>query len=88
MNIKILPPKIKDDLEKFYESWKNVYKGEFDDLRTEKACKILDSVLQFAKSEDYSDEIESFVKFTKYLDKARGQDIKKVVPRLKDLFND
>tara|TARA_B100000123_G_scaffold270795_1_gene249302 strand:- start:389 stop:1711 length:1323 start_codon:yes stop_codon:yes gene_type:complete len=88
MNIKILPPKIKEDLEKYYESWKNVYRGEFDELRQEKACKILDSVLQFAKSEDYSDSLQSFVNFTKYLDKTRKQDIRKVVPRLKELFND
>ena len=56
--------------------------------RQEKACKILDSVLQFAKSEDYSDSLQSFVNFTKYLDKTRKQDIRKVVPRLKELFND
>jgi hypothetical protein len=86
MNIKLLPPKMKEELETFYNSWKKIYANEFDELRTEKACKILDSVLQFAKSEDYSDELQAFINFTKYLDKARGQDITKVVPRLKDLF--
>ena len=87
-NIRLLTPKLKEDLETFYNGWKKIYEGEFTELQSEKACKILDSVLQYCKSEDYSNEIDSFVKFTKYLDKARGQNILDVAPRYKDLFND
>lgn len=87
-NIRLLTPKLKEDLEMFYNGWKKIYEGEFTELQSEKACKILDSVLQYCKSEDYSDEIDSFVKFTKYLDRARGQNILDVAPRYKDLFND
>jgi thiaminase len=78
---------MKDELELFYTGWKKIFEGEFTDLQTEKACKILDSVLQYCKSEDYSDALPEFKKFTKYLDISRNQSILDVAPRYKRLFD-
>ena len=86
-NIRLLPEDMKDELELFYTGWKKIFEGEFTDLQTEKACKILDSVLQYCKSEDYSDALPEFKKFTKYLDISRNQSILDVAPRYKRLFD-
>ena len=79
---------MKDQLEAYFNSWKGIYAQEFDELREEKACKILDSVLQYTVAEDYTDKLPEFVQFTKYLDKARGQNIVDVVPRYREFFNE
>ena len=87
-NVRILPKPMKEQLEAYFNSWKSIYAQEFDELREEKACKILDSVLQYTLAEDYTDKLPEFIQFTKYLDKSRNQSIVNVVPRYKEFFNE
>ena len=58
-----------------------------DDNVKQKFNKILDSVTNYMDAEDYSDKIPEFIKFTKYLDQERKQNILMVTPQYKELFD-
>ena len=59
-----------------------------DQSTKESAKSILLSILKFANSEDMSDNIPEFIKFTKYLDGKRNQNIVDIAPQYKRLFNE
>jgi sulfatase maturation enzyme AslB (radical SAM superfamily) len=81
------PIEIKNELKKQYDEWiEKLKKSNLADNVKETAINILVSVINFTFLEDRSDEIPEFVRFTKYLDNSRGQDIKKIVPELGVLF--
>jgi len=61
--------------------------NEITPLQKEKFADILASILKFSNSADMSDQIPQFIKFTKYLDDTRKQDILTIAPEYKDLFN-
>jgi len=89
-NIKLLDPGLKLDLHNHYETWKNkfMFDNEIEQSVKENATSILDSILKFANKEDYSnDYLDEFVNFTKYLDKARNQNILDVAPQYSKLFD-
>ena len=89
-NIKLLDPTLKLDLHNHYEAWKNkfMFDNEIEQSVKENATSILDSILKFANKEDYSnDYLNEFVNFTKYLDKARNQNILDVAPQYSKLFD-
>jgi len=87
-NIKILPAEYKQKLQEYYNDWiERVNKdNEITPQQKEKFAEILASVLKYANSADMSEQIEQFIKFTKYLDGARNQDILKVAPEYTELF--
>ena len=89
-NIKLLSKELKEHLQMHYQQWARrfVYDNEIDKHTKDKAVEILDSILNFANSEDYSKPyLEEFVKFTNYLDKTRKQNILDVVPQYNEIFD-
>ena len=88
-NIKLLPADMKIQLRAYYNEWIERFNNEddFDDNVKKNAQSILSSVLKFADAEDLSDKLDEFVRFTKYLDKARKQSILDVAPQYKGLFD-
>ena len=88
-NIRLLNKELKQDVHEHYDYYKNkLAKDETIDSNIKKKFnKILDSVTNYMDAEDYSDKIPEFIKFTKYLDKERKQNILMVTPQYKELFN-
>lgn len=89
-NIKILTPELKEELSKYYNAWIMRFEKDssLDDNTKENARKILTSIIKFAESEDMSNNIDEFIKFTKYLDTKRNQSIVEVTPQYKRIFNE
>lgn len=90
VNVRVLTSDYKEKLEKYYELWVRRFETD-NELTTEikeNAKSILDSVLKYTLNDDYSEEFDEFIKFTKYLDKERNQDISTVVPQYRELFNE
>lgn len=88
MNVQMYPLNIKQQLEANYKEWiSKLQASNLDAFTKSKAIEILESVIKFMNSEDHSNQVPEFVKFTKFLDKQRGQDIKTVVPELGELFD-
>ena len=88
-NIKLLPLDLKNDLVLHYNNWKEKFQfdNEISQDVKDNAIKILDSITNFANSEDYSDNyLQEFINWTKYLDKTRKQSILDVVPQYDKLF--
>jgi sulfatase maturation enzyme AslB (radical SAM superfamily) len=87
-NIKLLPAEIKNNLAEFYKEWITKFENEFDDHITTNAKQILNSILKFSNAEDLSHIVPEFVKFTKYLDYSRNQNILTIVPQYQNLFKE
>lgn len=89
-NIKILTPELKQELSTYYNAWMIRFEKDktLDDNTRENAQKILASIIKFAESEDMSDNIPEFIKFTKYLDNKRNQSIVEIAPQYKRIFNE
>lgn len=89
-NIKILTPELKIKLQEYYNEWIDRVNGdnEITPLQKEKFADILASILKFSNSADMSDQIPQFIKFTKYLDGKRNQNILDVSPQYQRLFNE
>ena len=88
-NIKLLPLDLKNDLVLHYNNWKEKFQfdNEISQDVKDNAIKILDSITNFANSEDYSDNyLQEFINWTTYLDKTRKQSILDVVPQYDKLF--
>jgi peroxiredoxin family protein len=84
----MFPAEIKNELKNQYDVWiKKLEESTLESNVKETAINILNSVINFTFLEDRSDCISDFVKFTKYLDKTRNQDIKMIVPELGNLFD-
>jgi len=87
MCTQMYPLEIKNKLTEHYKEW--IEKFEQSDLESnskETAIGILEAVLNFTLLEDKSCEVDEFIRFTKYLDKSRGQNILDVAPELRSLF--
>ena len=87
-NIKILPQEVKLELAEFYNDWIDRFKNEFDESIAKNAESILNSILKFANAGDISNTLPEFIKFTKYLDQERKQDILSVVPQYSKIFKE
>lgn len=85
-NIKLLPMAMKSELANFYAEWTQRFEQEFDKDIVDNAKNIFASILKFANAGDLSNLVPEFVKFTKYLDSARKQNILDIVPQYKELF--
>ena len=89
-NIKLLPTEIKKELENYYNAWLMRFDRDptLDQNTKDNAKSILQSILKFANSEDMSDKLSEFVRFTKYLDTKRNQSILEIAPQYKRLFDE
>ena len=84
----MLPQNIKDKVSKTFNKYKEwINSTTYDEKVKINFINILNNVERFMNSEDYSDHLQTFVDTTLKLDKIRNQDIKSLVPELKDLFN-
>lgn len=88
-NVKVLPEYVKADIGIKYAEYVDwVQSSEFSDNVKQNFIKILDGIIKFMNSEDYSTEwLTEFVNTTVKLDKIRNQDILKIVPQYESLFN-
>ena len=88
-NVKVLPLELKQQVAAHYQTyidWVNA-----TDLSTnvkKDFAKILNGVVKFMMSEDYSEKyLSEFVQHTVKLDSIRGQNILDIVPQYKELFD-
>ena len=86
VNIRVLPRSLKEKLKTYYDSQVVYFKSEFDKNIAANAESILASIVKYSLAADYQDKLPEFVKFTRYLDKARGNSILDIVPQYKELF--
>lgn len=86
VNVRILPDNIKQRLSAYYEKSIQEFKENYSEDIAKNAENILRSILKYAHGADYSDKLPEFVKFTRYLDKARGHNILDIAPEYKELF--
>ena len=86
MNIRILPNELKADLEQHYSTWISKFKNNCSSNISDSAEQILSSILKFANASDMSDMLPEFIKFTRYLDSERNQDILKIVPQYSEII--
>jgi hypothetical protein len=83
----MFPASLKNKLKLDYAEWEAKFNNsDLPDNIKETAINILQSVITFTFLEDRSTELSEFIKFTKYLDQKRTQDIMTVVPELRSLF--
>lgn len=88
-NIKILNINIKNKITNHYSIWSGkIDKTELNQNMKNRYKQILNSILKYMNSEDWTDKLPEFINFTSYLDRVRNQKILEIVPDYKDLFNE
>lgn len=87
VNIRMLPIFIKQRIGEYYAKSIDEFKKEFPESIAANAENILNSITRYMNDADYTDKIDEFVKFTRYLDKVRDQNIAEVVPEFYELIN-
>jgi organic radical activating enzyme len=88
VNIQILPIYLKQQIVEYYTTSIDEFKKDFTDEVAASAENILTGIFTYMNSADYSDKLTEFIKFTRYLDSARNQQIIDIVPEYEILFND
>jgi organic radical activating enzyme len=88
-NIRILPAEMKKDIEFYYNNFMEEFfrDGLPDEIKLN-TKKILESILNYMFKEDYSDSLPEFVRFTKYLDQRRNQNIIDIAPTYSYIFKE
>jgi MoaA/NifB/PqqE/SkfB family radical SAM enzyme len=95
-NVKVLPSYLKKQVTDHYNNHIEWIKStNFDDRIKKEFEKVATGVLNFMNSEDYSKErstaektfLDEFIEVTNKLDQLRSQDIVKIVPQYKELFD-
>jgi hypothetical protein len=88
-NVKVLPPELKQAVVEHYREYiKWINNTDFSDHVKKDFAKVLNGVIKFMNSEDYSAEwLGTFVKTTVKLDEIRNQSIIDIVPQYKELFD-
>lgn len=88
-NVKVLPLELKQQVAAHYQTyidWVNATDLSANVKRD--FAKILNGVVKFMMSEDYSEKyLSEFVQHTVKLDSIRGQNILDIVPQYKELFD-
>lgn len=88
-NVKVLPLELKQQVALHYQTyidWVNT--TDLSDKVKRDFAKILNGVVKFMMSEDYSEQyLNEFVQHTIKLDSIRGQNILDIVPEFKELFD-
>jgi len=87
VNVRVLPADMKQEIVEYYAKWINEFNEEYPEDIAANATAILNSITTYMLGADYSDKLDEFVKFTKYLDSARGQRIVDIAPEYKRLFD-
>ena len=88
VNVRILPAHIKQQVVDYYASEIEYFKANFPEDIAKNAEQILNSITKYMLAADTTDKLPEFVKFTKYLDGARGHSILDIAPQYKELFNE
>ena len=88
VNVRILPNHIKQKIVDYYSTCINEFNLEFPEDIAKSAENILNSIAKYMNDADYSDKLAEFVRFTKYLDSARDQNIVEVVPEYRELIDE
>jgi organic radical activating enzyme len=83
--IRVLPDNIKKEIIEHYNKKKHKFKDFGQDI-DQRATEILDSITNYMLAKDETEHLNSFIDFTKTLDKLRNQDITSIVPEYKELF--
>jgi organic radical activating enzyme len=88
-NVRILPSGMKKDIKFYYNNFiEELFRdGLPDDIKLN-TKKILESILNYMFKEDYSDSLSEFIRFTKYLDQHRDQNIIDIVPAYSKIFKE
>lgn len=86
MNIRILTDELKSRLEDDYNLWAKKFDESFNPVLAKNAKQILNSIIKFAKFSDMSNMLPEFVRFTKYLDSVRNQNILYLAPQYTDIM--
>lgn len=88
VNVRILPAELKQQLVEYYNGWIEKFRRDYPEDIAKNAESILNSITKYALAADYSDKLPEFIKFTQYLDSARGHSILDIAPEYKGLFNE
>jgi hypothetical protein len=86
VNVRVLPTDMKQEIVEYYAKCIEEFKVEYPEDIAENAENILNSITKYMLGDDFSERLPEFVKFTKYLDQARGHSILDIAPEYKRLF--
>ncbi|MBC97358.1 MAG: hypothetical protein CME63_06390 [Halobacteriovoraceae bacterium] len=97
LNVKVLPPEFKEKVEKKYEEFYQWLEDHFDEfnLKVDKekfleapyGIKRLKGMIQFMKSEDWSNRMPEFIEYIQLMDEIRGTDFSKTFPEMRELLD-
>jgi hypothetical protein len=88
LNVRVLPPDIKTEIETRYkESMIKLNASNIDKELIDRANDIYTGILTYMNEEDlYETQFKEFVNYTKFLDKERNQNIVDIIPSLEKYF--
>jgi hypothetical protein len=86
VNVRVLPEDMKQEIVEHYAKCISEFKAEYSEDISKNAENILNSITKYMLGADYSDKLSEFVKFTNYLDQARGHSILDIAPEYTRLF--
>ena len=86
VNVRVLPEDMKQEIVDYYAKCIAEFKAEYPEDIAKNAENILNSITKYMLGADYSDKLPEFVKFTNYLDQARGHSILDIAPEFERLF--
>ena len=86
VNVRVLPADMKQEIVEYYARCIEEFKAEYSEDIAKNAENILNSITKYMLGADYSDKLPEFIKFTKYLDQARTQNILNIAPEYEELF--
>jgi len=83
INITIFPDDVKIDLNKHYNHYANLFKNSnYNDNIKLNAASIFTSVMNYMNQKSEEHYFLEFIKFTKFLDNSRKQNIQNIVPEV------
>ena len=88
LNVRVLPPEVKLEIENRYkESMIKLNESDIDSKLINRANDIYTGILTYMKQEDlHESHFKEFVRYTKFLDKERNQNILDIIPSLEKYF--
>lgn len=88
INVRVLPAEIKIQIENRYkESMIKLNASGIDQELINRANEIYTGIITYMNQEDlHDDQFEEFIKYTKFLDKEREQNIVDIIPSLEKYF--
>jgi hypothetical protein len=88
VNVRVLPPEVKLEIENRYkESMIKILNSGINRELIDRANDIYMGIIKYMNEEDlHESQFEEFVTFTKFLDKERNQNIVDIIPSLHKYF--